>query len=65
MGKVNIQHETMSGSFSPVFVRCVEEGFEIGHNFLKVIEIMISVHDLFYKTEKYMKDMSLRQELAE
>mgnify|MGYP001558335711 CR=1 FL=1 len=42
----------MSGSFSPVFVRWLE-GFEIGHNFLRVIEAMISVHDLFYKTEKY------------
>lgn len=42
----------MSGSFSPVFVRWLET-FEVGHNFPKVIEAMISVYDLFYKTEKY------------
>lgn len=42
----------MSGSFSPIFVRWLE-GFEIGHNFPKVIEAMISVYDLFYKTDKY------------
>lgn len=44
----------MSGSFSPVFVRWLER-FEIGHNFPKVTEAMISVYDLFYKTEKYEK----------
>lgn len=42
----------MSGSFSPVFVRWLER-FEIGHNFLKVVEAVISVYNLFYKTEKY------------
>lgn len=40
------------GSFSPVFVRWLET-FEMGHNFSKVIEAMISVYDLFYKTGKY------------
>lgn len=44
----------MSGSFSPVFVRWLER-FEIGHNFPKVTEAMISVYDLFHKTEKYEK----------
>lgn len=44
----------MSGSFSPVFVRWLE-GFEIGHNFEKVVETMISVYDLFYKTDKYQR----------
>lgn len=42
----------MSGAFSPVFVRWLE-GFEIGHNFSKVIEAMISVYSLFYKIEGY------------
>lgn len=42
----------MSGSFSPVFVRWLET-FEIGHNFSKVIEAMLSVYDLFYRIEGY------------
>lgn len=44
----------MSGSFSPVFVRWLET-FEMGHNFSEVVEAMISVHELFHRTEKYQK----------
>ena len=42
----------MSGSFSPTFVRWLET-FEMGHDFSEIIASMISVHDLFYKTNKY------------
>ena len=42
----------MSGSFSPVFVKWLV-GFEIGHNFSKVVDAMILVYDLFWKTDNY------------
>ena len=42
----------ISGSFSPAFVGWLK-GFEIGHSFSRTEDLMFSVYNLFYKTEKY------------